>query len=230
MGSKGKIRFVILVDLMRKSRKEMNISFDDGPKSDDGISDVEDDVGESTRAQSFPEGNKRSAQDNDVSTETNKRTRTASPAQSPTLPPVSPPAPYSRATVTVLTTSLIDHPSLKGKKLRTMHTLIDGAECWPAMPAQEVCFSFSWDDMGVANYPAELRDSKFTVRFDWLNETLERQFGGFREGPTMLDDSDDVVYEESEPNSADAAMERERLWAVEARVDSGKVESDDSWR
>lgn len=43
----------------------------------------------------------------------------------------------------------------------------------------------------------------------------------------MEDDSSDMVYEvESEPDSGDAAVEGERVWAVEAKVDSGKVESD----
>lgn len=45
----------------------------------------------------------------------------------------------------------------------------------------------------------------------------------------MQDISSDVVYEtESVPDSEDAVMERERLWADEAKVDSGKIESDDS--
>lgn len=242
MGSKGKIRFVILVDLMRKTRKEMMNTplLNDGPGSDEGVGYLEEsgggpcDTGESSHPQPFPEGNKRAAQDNDdVSSGVTKRTRTASPAppQSPTLPLLLPPAPYSRATVTVLTTHLIDHPKSKGKKLRTMDTLIDAAECWPTIPAQDVCFSFSWGDMNVTNYPAELRDCLYTIRFEWLNEVLQRQYGGFQGFPTMRDDSDDVEYEvESEPNSGDAAIEEERLWAVDGNVDSGKVESDDSWK
>lgn len=223
MGSKGKTRFVILIDLVRKSRKEMDeMVLNDGPESDD--------PGEPLPAQLFPEGNKRAAQGDDNSPGINKRTRTTSPQHSPTLPPLLPRAPYSRATATVLTTRIIDHPRLKGQKLRTMDKLIDAAECWPAMPAQDVCFSFSWDDMNVANYPAELQDRKFTVRFEWLNELLQSHFGVLRGLPTMLDDTGDVVYDDESEDSEDAAIERERLWAVEANVESGKVESDDSWK
>lgn len=229
MGSKGKIRFVILIDLMRKTPNEMvNTPL---VKAEPG-SDEPNAPEESSRTQPFLEGNKRAAQDNDddnESPEITKRARTASPApQSPILPVVLPPAPYSRATVTVFTTSVIDHPKLTAKRLRTMDTLIDAAECWPSMPAQDVCFTFSWDDMNVKDYPVELRNCKFTVRFEWLHETMERKFGLFQGFPTMQDDSSDMVYEsDTEPDSEE---ERERLWAVEEKVDSGKVESDDSWK
>lgn len=112
-----------------------------------------------------------------------------------------------------------------------MDKLIDAVECWQAMLGQDGYFSFSWADMNVANYPAELHNCKFTIRFQWLNQLLQSHFGVFRGLPTMPDDASDEVYEdESEPDSEDAAVERERLWAVEATVGSGKVESDDSWK
>lgn len=39
-----------------------------------------------------------------------------------------------------------------------------------------------------------------------------------------------VMYkDESGPDSEDAKRERERLWAVGAGIDSGKIESDDRW-
>lgn len=235
MGSKGQTRFVILIDLIRKSAKEMKEAAlvkpesDDGPGSDDGLD------GASLSAQPFPEGNKRAAQDHTDLPGTNKRTRTASPEHpppSPTLPPLPRLTPYSRATVTVLTTRIIANPNRKGRKLLKIFKLIDEAECWPAMPAQDVCFTFSWEDMDMEDYPVELRDCKFTIRFEWLNELLQRHFGVFKSVPRARDHTgDDLVDEdESELDEEDVAMERERLWAVEAKVDSGKVESDDSWK
>lgn len=227
MGSKGKTRFVILIDLIRKTAKEMKEPAVNGLQSDElgGLR-------ESLPAQPFPEGNKRAAPENTDSEEINKRPRTASPAlpPSPTLPPLLPVTPYSRATVTVLTTRNIDHPEKKGLKLCTVEKLIDEAECWPTMPAEDVCFTFSWEDMNVMNYPTELRGRTFTVRFEWLNELLQDLFGVFPEMPTMQDTGDIVYEDESEQDSEDTAIERERLWALEAKVESGKIESDDSWK
>lgn len=250
MGSKGRTRFVILVDLIRKTSKEMQEpafmegpesedgpESDDGPGSDDGPKSDEgpefDELGTpeiSLPAQPCPESNKRAAQDDGDSPGINKRTRTLSPEppESPTLPPLQPPTPYSRATVTVLTTRVIIAPN--GNKVRTMKKLIDEAECWPTMPAQDVCFSFSWDDMNVEDYPAELRGCTYTIRFEWLNGLLHRHFGVFEGVPRIRADSDDVEDEVDELDSEDVAMETERLWAVEAKVDSGKIESDDSWK
>ncbi|KAL0631348.1 hypothetical protein Q9L58_009794 [Maublancomyces gigas] len=238
----GKIRFVILIELTRKTRKEMvdTSLLKAGPEPGGGVDHLGEpkggpsDTWELSRAQPFL-GNKRAAQDrddNDAAPGITKKPRTSSPpSQSPTLPLLPPPALYSRATVAVLTTSVINHPKLKGNKLRTMDTLIDAAECWPSMLVQDVCFGFSWDDMHMKNYPEELRDCRFTVRFDWLNETLQRKFGVFQGFPGVEDDSGDMVYEVgNEPDSEDAAMERERMSAVEAKVDSGRVESDDGWK
>lgn len=238
MGSKGQTRFVILIDLIRKSAKEMKESALGEPESDAAPqSDGSDDGlgGESLPAQPFPEGNKRAAQDNDDLPEIKKRTRTTSPEQppaSPTLPPLPRLTPYSRATVTVLTTRIIANPKRKGRKLLKIFKLIDEAECWPALPAQDVYFTFSWEDMDMEDYPVELRDSKFTIRFEWLNELLQRHFGGFKSVPRARDHTgdDSVDEDESELDEEDVAMERERVWAVEAKVDSGKVESDDSWK
>lgn len=39
--------------------------------------------------------------------------------------------------------------------------------------------------MNVTNYPAELRDCKFTVRFEWLYEAMQRKFGVYQGFPTM---------------------------------------------
>lgn len=92
-------------------------------------------------------------------------------------------------------------------------------------------FRLSWVDMKITQFPAELRGRKFTVRFGWLNKLLQDLFGVFPEKPTMDDHTSDIMYDvESDPDSAGAAMERERLWAVEAKCDSGKIESDDSWQ
>lgn len=238
MGSEGITRFVVLVDLIRKTAEEMKKpalregpESDNGPKSDDGP-EFDDELGtgkKSLPAQPFPESNKRAAEETGDSPVINKRTRTLSPdrPESPTLPALQPNTPYSRATVTVFTTRVIVTPN--GKKVCTMEKLIDEAECWPTLPAPDVCFSFSWDDMNVVDYPVELRDCKFTIRFEWLDALLYRAFGVFEGFPKMRDDSDDVECEE-ELDSDDSAMEMERLWAVKAKVESGKIESDDSWK
>lgn len=82
----------------------------------------------------------------------------------------------------------------------------------------------------MEDYPVELRDRKFTIGFEWLNQLLQMHFRA-RQGVPRMRDLGNVVYEdESEQDSEDAANEMERLWAVEGKVGSGKVESDDSWK
>lgn len=113
MGSKGKTCFVILIDLMRKTAKDMKDSEPNGLES---------------RGQGsfYPLSRSRRVinglpPDSNNWPEINKRTRTASPAPaplstsppSPTLPPLLPVSTHSHTTVTVLTTCIMDHPEVE---------------------------------------------------------------------------------------------------------------------
>lgn len=98
----------------------------------------------------------------------------------PTDPPgnVNPAVPllidaiYSAANVTVFAIKLVDSPSTSGGKRRVITTPVDAIECWPAMPGLDSEFTFTWADMGVKEYPAELRDRTFTISWGWLNTLI----------------------------------------------------------
>lgn len=224
--SKGKVRFVIIVDFERKrSRRSEKDSREPGPRSDDGEddgsvgrveaqpADVDGDPNKPSGAGTLVAPGKRVAPDcsSDCGYILKKRARvdsaillSTSPAHGPELadsdPPNShtlPPAPYihySCARVTVLSTKLITHPNLMNKKTRVISTLLDAAECWPCVPGPEVAFRFTWDDMNVTDYPAELRGREFTISFEWLHVLLKGHFGVKEDLPNVeSDDECDVV-------------------------------------
>lgn len=266
MGSKGKIRFAIIIDLVRKTAKQIQeeatpVSADtesvdtgaDDTENDENQSEVTFEVERAHPIRSAP-STKRMAQDLvddglDLVPSKKRRASSASPSPprsdsgscigssdttpvSPTLPPMAPPSRYARATVTVITTRLVPHSKFPTKQARILKTLIDEAECWPTAPGPDVVFRFTWEDMNTKDYPAELQGRVFSVSFDWLHKVLESYFRGLNVVPDMdSDDEDDVLpdmaQQEDEYEEEDL---RELEHALEARVSSGKVESDDSWR
>lgn len=126
---------------------------------------------------------------------------------------------YSSIAMTVLTTRLIQHPTVPGKKQRICVPLIHKAEIWPAPPGPDVTFRFTWEDMNTKNYPPELRGRLFSVHFGWLHKILVKHFSGESEIPIMNEDDEDEV----EAKWDDGCGE----FRIYEDVDEGSVHDDD---
>lgn len=239
--SKGSIRFVIIINLIRVTAREA------GMESAAQVGQRDKPEPEITTLGDESSGrlilNKRAARDSDplIEPESTKKLRgeyehtppvasapetetspKETPPSSPHLPPLLPTS-YSCATVTVLTSTLTPHPKLPGKRQRSITTLVDTAKCWPAFPGPESTFSFSWDDINVAEYPAEMKGRTFTISWGWLHTLLTKRFTAHENVPKGMVDGDDVVEGSSEETGVvDDGWEEER-------ISSGRVESDDTW-
>lgn len=143
---------------------------------------------------------------------------------SPTLPPPHTHEGYTHATVTVLTSHRAPRANRRkgnSKGKREVITLIRPTEFWPTPPPADLKFSFTWDDMEIADYPPELKDSIYTIRFDWLHTALKVYFSVPGEGQVpqpLLDGSSAVGRSDEEEEE------------VEEEPSSGRVESDESYR
>lgn len=237
--AKGQIRFGIIINLIRSST--ICISQCDSSSSD------RSGPGSPTRVSESPVSSKRPANDSSASKmKSNKKARgetgnsvspstpdhvsdTASSSEStsstesscsidPAIPPPFLPL-YSTATVTVLASKLIASPTSSGGRRRVIVCPIDAVECWPAIPGPESEFKFTWADMGVKEYPAELRDQTFTISWGWLNSLMTRLCTPPAHVP-MLDDDEEASSESTEVVTSEEESESDAV---------PECESDGSW-
>lgn len=239
--AKGQIRFAIIINLIRGST--ISTSQRDSSSSDRSL------PGSPTRVSESPVSSKRPANDSDSfasKIKSNKKARgesgnslspstpghvsdtasssepTSSTESSSSIDPAIPPPfvpPYSAATVTVLASKLIASPTSSGGKRRVVVSPIDGVECWPSIPGPESEFKFTWADMGVKEYPAELRDQTFTISWGWLNSLMTRLCTAPTHVP-MLDDDEEASSESTEVVTSEEESESDVV---------PECESDGSW-
>lgn len=257
MGSKGNTRFAIIIDLVQTTDvnpKDIDDAiFNVSEITDEEETNVAAESGNVNVAPAASGSNKRVAEDESDDTNIDRKHRASSagpppvafPAveenppsrQSPTpsnssvcAPTFSPALPhvYASVTVTVLTTRLIQHPTIPGKKQRICVSLINNAECWPAVPGRDVIFRFTWEDMNTKNYPAELQGRMFSINFRWFHDLLVSHFTGHSELPDMNSDDEDEVelkwYDGGEEFHVD---ENAVLGNEDVRSESGKASHHD---
>lgn len=131
---------------------------------------------------------------------------------------------YASITMTVLTTRVVQHSSAPGKKQRICVTLIDKAECWPAIPGPNVIFRFTWEDMNAKSYPTELQGRLFSIDFGWLHDLLQLHFTGDCQVPEMDSDDEHEVEQIYDYPTGELPIHEDH----ENPVDSGRKVSEDN--
>ncbi|KAL7271133.1 hypothetical protein RUND412_006129 [Rhizina undulata] len=227
--SKGQIRFVILIKLIRKTKKEI--------MEERAIQEPGEEEDDETEADLNSSSKKRSAT-RDSREESTKRARIPTNPNPPKRALLHPPPTRTPAKTLsrpcrplVLTTFTLEERS---PSLRTLRTLVDAVEFWPTAPS--ATFEFTWDDLPAPSYPSELAGRSFTFRFDKLHDFLATFIAhgvprADHELPqySINDDDEFTSASEAEEEADPQAKEKAKEKATSGESSSGRAESDSDW-
>lgn len=214
-GSNGKIRFVVLIDLIRGisegSGQQNNLSNDLISGGGSGSTN-QSPIFRGSDPALRPNSRKRPRGEGITFSsplEAVELGATADPTTNEDLPDIThhPQMAYTRATVTVFSSYIRPHATLPGIWEGIITTPVNAVECWPAAPAPESKVSFTWDETSVLAYPAAMKGKMFTMEWGWLHALFQGLFekpdGGRGTVSRPLDNRENVV----DKNDQESEME-----------------------